>query len=687
MKMTFSTALHHGRLQAFVWLASASGWLFACEQAPRVGDFEDGGTVEVARNPAVASVEEGSPPSPSAPLSEAPKDGADAQASGAKVGEPNTKQEACSQEGRLRCGLAPRQRYRCQAGFWTPAEPCADGAVCGQAQEGNEGQEVQAGVCQSVAEICQGSAGQPVCDGAGTLYRCSAAGVVESMEACPSARHCQLGLEHAGTCASCIPGSADGFQCQGADLLQCRPDGSGYEPFKSCDTEALCNAVAGDCTSAACSAGQKLCDGDVLMQCADDLSGLEPLEECESGRCDAQAGECNVCVPDSAACDGDTAVTCSTDGRGLTRKPCPPDRPVCVGSGRCVECGRAEDCGAAASCKVASCDLATGMCKPRNADAGTRCPAGLCDGQGACKQCLDAARDCPAAGPCQVPYCNPESGRCEPKPAAPNTRCNGGGSCDGNGRCNQCEPGERMCSGSSLMTCDDDGQGYSTSACPNGTMCTGMGECVECLADRDCDHLDAACKVGMCSQNRCRTGNATRGQQCRDWLGRAGTCASGTCSCTRQCSGAKACGPDGCGGSCGTCNDPEECRDGTCACESQCGSGANQVECGRDACGNWCGSCGSSSQCLEGTCVAPPNYPACSSNANCRGHNETCQMWVLGKVCMPGVDSNGQCFPDSNIRALEGLCVPTCTLSGPNGCPYPVLSFCGPEGLCRRSAP
>src|SRR5687768_9112750 len=59
-----------------------------------------------------------------------------------------------------------------------------------------------------------------------------------------------------------------------------------------------------------------------------------------------------------------------------------------------------------------------------------------------------------------------------------------------------------------------------------------------------------------------------------------------TWRCEPHCAAAKPCGPDGCGGTCGTCQDPETCQGGTCVCVPDCGGGAL---CGvDDGCGTAC---------------------------------------------------------------------------------------------------
>jgi len=61
----------------------------------------------------------------------------------------------------------------------------------------------------------------------------------------------------------------------------------------------------------------------------------------------------------------------------------------------------------------------------------------------------------------------------------------------------------------------------------------------------------------------------------------------------------KQCGPDGCGGSCGTCPGPQdECIEGQCVCQPAC----QGKQCGSDGCGGSCGECPAGTSCESGTC-------------------------------------------------------------------------------------
>ncbi|MBM4371513.1 MAG: hypothetical protein FJ098_07650, partial [Deltaproteobacteria bacterium] len=106
-----------------------------------------------------------------------------------------------------------------------------------------------------------------------------------------------------------------------------------------------------------------------------------------------------------------------------------------------------------------------------------------------------------------------------------------------------------------------------------------------------------------------------------------------------SCTG-KACGDDGCGGSCGACPGPQDlCVEGLCTCLPSCAGKA----CGDDGCGGSCGACpGPQDLCVEGLC--------------------TCQPSCAGKAC--GDDgcggSCGQCTPPETCSA-QGSCTCDCT--------------------------
>jgi hypothetical protein len=279
--------------------------------------------------------------------------GASSPSAGSDAASGSAQPQACANEGAHRCAMTAGAREVCSGGVWSPFDSCPAGTVCTAAATGEDG------VCLSASEACRGSSNEAVCDGQGTLILCGADTVVTEMTSCPSVRHCKLGMA-TKSCAMCVPGGEDGFKCQGAMLLKCAADGTGYAPLETCATEALCNPTAGACTMGACTQGQLRCQGDVLQKCKSDLTGFEMLKTCRSNLCDAQAGACDECVPGFSECKSDSvAARCSEDGAKLEMVTCPSNTPRCVGAGKCVECTTNDDCDFV--CTNQTC---TGECKP-----------------------------------------------------------------------------------------------------------------------------------------------------------------------------------------------------------------------------------------------------------------------------------------------------------------------------------
>ncbi len=181
--------------------------------------------------------------------------------------------------------------------------------------------------------------------------------------------------------------------------------------------------------------------------------------------------------------------------------------------------------------------------------------------------------------------------------------------------------------------CGDDGCGGSCAQCPGGMACVEYecvsGETTLCGAFLDCmrgcyvqwedtgnqdacdetscpvpqDDMDALMPVFTCLEEAC-PGDAVDPAcaiQALDvtCVEAAKECRGGGGSvCNPQCDG-KTCGDDGCGGSCGSCDDGASCVSGSCQ-SSECSCG-DQV-CGPNACGESCGFCDGGMFCLAETC-------------------------------------------------------------------------------------
>jgi len=119
---------------------------------------------------------------------------------------------------------------------------------------------------------------------------------------------------------------------------------------------------------------------------------------------------------------------------------------------------------------------------------------------------------------------------------------------------------------------------------------------------------------------------------------------SGKEVCVPQCEG-KQCGPDGCGGKCGSCTGTDVCNmeTGQCVpCEPKC----EGKQCGPDGCGGTCGTCTGTDVCNEETGQCVPCEPKCD-----------------GKECGPdGCGGEcGTCPSDKPVCTKEGKCVEQCS--------------------------
>lgn len=165
----------------------------------------------------------------------------------------------------------------------------------------------------------------------------------------------------------------------------------------------------------------------------------------------------------------------------------------------------------------------------------------------------------------------------------------------------QCLPCKPDCTN---KECGDDGCGGSCGSCnkPPDNYCDG-------------NNLIQYDPIGSCqSDNKCKYSKKVI--TCQNG------CENAQClSCTPNCSN-KNCGPDGCGGSCGSCNSYQYCNpNGVCTClyvdcngvccESEeyicykgvcCMPDCAGKECGPDKCGGNCGDCADPNRCINGIC-------------------------------------------------------------------------------------
>ena len=269
-------------------------------------------------------------------------------------------------------------------------------------------------------------------------------------------------------------------------------------------------------------------------------------------------------------------------------------------------------------------------------------------------------------------------------------------------------------------TCGPDGCGGTCGECEEGTSCSLSGTCVpDCTPScplSGCGGPDGCggtcgcptgqvCDTGTCIPSCCST-FAGACNRCADGTPCAGSCPSGqycdsggTCrsTCSPSCAG-RACGSDGCGGSCGSCPTGAVCgSDGQCFCDTAREWFPNEAHtaCVRanGACDGvstighcvgdiwvWCDPSGGPSGSVEYMNCVAQGLPGCTSV----GSSGAC-------ACGP-IDSNGTCGGSSNeyhFYCLSGyrvLAQDSCRQYGTSGfCSTFVTSF-GYQTSCYCSA-
>ncbi|HKU39484.1 MAG TPA: hypothetical protein VJR89_15100 [Polyangiales bacterium] len=398
-------------------------------------------------------------------------------------------------------------------------------------------------------------------------------------------------------------------------------------------------------------------------QCKD--GGWMPAEACSDGQtCVVEASGRGVCVKRAEVCRGNGG------------------KAVCDAQGSLMICNADESlesqtmCQSPRLCQAGVAARACAMCLPNEEHRCTgktleRCAA---DGMSFAKamECETAALCNKTAGLCTSSACAPDKTSCDGAllqvcnadgTAFKSTlTCGTGTTCDATGGdCNTCEPGSTKCEGDMVATCDATGQSYTASACPAGSHCVGLGQCVECASNADCAGLTKDCKIGVCSKNTCSAQNQPGGTSCAAAGGKPGACVLGACQCTPQCDG-KMCGADGCGGTC-----PPGCAGGLMCAGDRC------VDCqSDDQCSNLNGAQG----CIEGYCEAgtcrvrnAPATKSCGSSGTCRA----------GSCCTPDCKNKCGGADDGCGGTCTGKCSGGATCKDGTCCTTKCSGKCGGE--------
>ena len=540
---------------------------------------------------------------------------------------------------------------------------------------------------------------------------------------CGDDEGCKSCPEDCGVCPCGDGECADDEDCESCpdDCGQCPECGD-----ETCDEDENCDTCPEDCGKCC---GNQVCDADFdedCMNCPLDCSMC-----CGDGECTADFGEdCGTCPADCGQCCGngvcnygygESCTTCAPDcgacppncGNGVcanteTCANCPGDCGECCGDTSCQEaydescascpddcgecppdCGNGE-CGADENC--ASCPGDCGLCCGNDVcqvvleescstcpdDCGEcpdECGDGECGDEENCGNCPEDCGKCCGNGECEPEYgeacffCPSDCGACPPE-------C-GDGECNGDEACDTCPKDCGQCCGDGECTEDE-----ACDTCPKDCgKCCGNLECEEGLDEdcmtcpADCGECPPECGDGLCEPPEENCGQCPDDCKCPgDSL-----CFEDSC-CFPHC-GLKECGDDGCGGSCGVCDDDQECTDGICVGGPiDC---AGILECVFD--------CGPDFDCAmacsaQGTPEAQETFADLSECLMA-----ACGFFVVDPACWQ-VAIEDKCFPEYSSCTL-GSCEPDCDGKecGPDGCGGSCGlcepgSVCNKEGLCEEQA-
>ncbi len=409
--------------------------------------------------------------------------------------------------------------------------------------------------------------------------------------------------------------------------------------------------------------GKKICELAAADVTAGDTGVEDTADAAEDVAADVAEDVVGVDVPalpDSLTPDGACTPSCDdrvcgSDGCGGSCGDCPNGKS-CDGTGKCIDPpGCFPDCFG----KVCGDDGCGGSCGTCEDPAKPLCEAGACLA-GCVPDCV--GKDCGADG------CGGTCGA-----------CTGESNCSSYGHCV-----------AKAWSCDESSYGGK-----DGCTC-GCG-----AHDPDCDQpsapvmgcaADQICKTGVCEDKvpkawtcapflyddglLCNCACGAADPDCADPANFVADCTVNGCvkdkgicqGCVPACDG-KSCGSDGCGGTCGSCDDAAKpnCTAGQCV--DKCTPDCSNKECGDDGCGGTCGTCKKQDQvCSAGVCAAPPDK---SCLANC-GYQTSGGCW-----CDAGCKDRGDCCSD----VYHCFCVPNCQgkTCGDNGCG-------GTCGTCTDSA-
>ncbi|MBI5532845.1 MAG: hypothetical protein HY898_09035 [Deltaproteobacteria bacterium] len=371
------------------------------------------------------------------------------------------------------------------------------GGQAGSTMGGSAGNAGQGGQAGKGGQAGQGGTGGDNPDGGPCQDACQTSGATKCMGGvvitCAKAYTGCLAWQGGEACPTGQTCNADATKCVG--------------PATDCATDADCGCGCG------CNSGKCMCTGVIPPTCSTDADCGPACYgfACVNGKCDKKIGPepcVDPCQAGTSRCVGKAMQECKADGNGCNQwaalsdcpsgEGCNSDGTKCVNAP--VTCATDTDCGCGCGCVAGECKC-TGGVPPtctKDSECGPTC-AGLACISGKCEQ---------------APQPPPDGGTCVP----------------------ECTIGEKVCQGSTLLECGNDGNGCpiwaTQTACPAGQTCNSDGtQCVDpaatCSTDTDCG-CGCGCVAGEC---KCTgvvppscTADADCGPACSGFICLAGAC-------------------------------------------------------------------------------------------------------------------------------------------------------------------
>jgi hypothetical protein len=491
--------------------------------------------------------------------------------------------------GELRCNSHELQRCRADQSDLDLVASCATAALCAASIDNCLG---DAGACECVAAGCE--PGQTRCEG-NTLRRCNAEQTgFEFVEACSSPELCELGRSRLPL--SCQPSAcaAGAFDCTAEGVLRsCKPDRTGFDDVRPCPGgPAFCNVAQGVCTPAPCEPGQRACDGADVVACRENQTGFDPtgLSCATADLCSTDGSGVVSCLPpacpvDAVRCAGSQLQRCNAG-----RTDFESDGPACPRDDLCS--AEREGCDfCVPSRRECTFDLRFSRTCAADGDSfgpSTSCPLGCIANTGACQTCNVGSYVCQNGflSRCDDGFSFAPLFRGSDCSGSTRVTCNGGSvqstSCGVLGcnpsrnACNECTGQARLCSAAdAFRTCQPDGTFGASTDCQDGLVCTGQGQCVCTPNSASCDGAELL----VCNQAgnaivagaRCSGPGGNVLRTCVDGDVVTNTCASGTlCSAA---SGAECPACTSGQASCSQAGQPLDCLAGQLVARGPCGDG------------------------------------------------------------------------------------------------------------------